>query len=106
MSSSVSIPSLPWSDWNPNLYMKFMDERTRAARDLLARVPLDAADLVYDLGCGPGNSSELLSFRFPKADLNGVDTSEAMLAHARSRAPRARFLKRDIDGWARTRPRP
>ena len=32
-----------WSDWNPNLYMRFMEERTRAARDLLARVPIDGS---------------------------------------------------------------
>jgi trans-aconitate 2-methyltransferase len=88
-----------WSDWNPSLYMKFVDERTRAARDLLARVPLSAASLIYDLGCGPGNSSELLLRRFPEADLIGVDTSEAMLAHARMRAPKARFVRQDIADW-------
>jgi trans-aconitate 2-methyltransferase len=100
MLSPVSIQTRPWSDWNPSLYLKFMDERTRAARDLLARVPLEAAELVYDLGCGPGNSSELLTLRFPEAELIGVDTSEAMLAHARQRAPKAHFIRRDIGGWA------
>ncbi len=80
--------------------MKFMDERTRAARDLLARVPLELARLIYDLGCGPGNSSELLSARFSEAELIGVDTSEAMLAHARLRAPKAQFYRRDIGGWS------
>src|SRR5208282_4112092 len=55
-----------------------------------------AASLLYDLGCGPGNSSELLLRRFPEADLIGVDTSEAMLAHARMRAPKARFVRQDI----------
>ena len=64
-----------------------------AARDLLARVPLASARLVYDLGCGPGNSAELLSRRFPDADIIGLDASEAMLDHARTRAPRARFVK-------------
>ena len=54
------------SDWNPTLYSKFETERMRAARDLLARVPLDSARRVYDLGCGPGNSAELLLRRFPE----------------------------------------
>ena len=30
------------TDWNPTLYSKFEAERMRAARDLLARVPLES----------------------------------------------------------------
>ena len=71
------------TDWNPTLYSKFEAERMRAARDLLARVPLESARLVYDLGCGPGNSAELLLRRFGHAKVVGLDTSDAMLAHAR-----------------------
>jgi len=37
--------------------MKFVAERTRAARDLLAGVPLTAARRVAGLGCGPGCSA-------------------------------------------------
>jgi trans-aconitate 2-methyltransferase len=88
------------TDWNPTLYSKFEAERMRAAHDLLARVPLEQANLVYDLGCGPGNSAELLLRRFPDAKVVGLDTSDAMLAHARVRAPRAQFLKEDIADWA------
>ncbi len=88
------------TDWNPILYSKFEAERMRAARDLLARIPLDSARLVYDLGCGPGNSAELLLRRFPDASVVGLDTSDAMLAHARLRAPRARFSKQDIGDWS------
>jgi trans-aconitate 2-methyltransferase len=92
------------TDWNPSLYMKFEDERMLAARDLLARVPLASAASVYDLGCGPGNSAELLARRFPDAEITGLDTSEAMLVHARARAPKARFVKRDIADWAPSEP--
>jgi trans-aconitate 2-methyltransferase len=99
MLSPAPIETRSLSDWNPSLYMKFMDARTRAARDLLGRVPLGAAALAYDLGCGPGNSSELLLRRFPEADLVGVDTSESMLAHARMRAPKARFVRLNIADW-------
>ena len=55
------------SDWNAELYRRFEDERTRPARELLARVSLTHAARVYDLGCGPGNSTELLLERFPGA---------------------------------------
>jgi trans-aconitate 2-methyltransferase len=91
---------MPMSDWNPILYAKFEGERMRASRDLLAQVPLAAADLIYDLGCGPGNSAELLMRRFPGARTIGLDTSGAMLAVARKRTPKARFIKQDISRWA------
>jgi len=100
MPASVQMETRPSGDWNPSLYLKFMDERTRAARDLLDRVPLAAARLVYDLGCGPGNSSRLLTRRFPDARLVGLDTSEAMLAHARNLVPNATFARGDIAGWS------
>jgi len=86
--------------WNPALYMKFVAERTRAARDLLAGVPQMAARRVADLGCGPGNSAELLAARFAEAAILGLDTSEAMLAHARQRVPAARFVRQDIATWS------
>jgi len=87
-------------DWNPALYMKFVAERTRAARDLLAGVALTTARRVADLGCGPGNSAELLVARFAEAAIVGLDTSEAMLAHARERVPAARFVRQDIATWS------
>jgi len=92
------------ADWNPALYSRFEDERTRPARDLLARVALPSAGLVFDLGCGPGNSTELLVERFPSAAVVGTDNSQAMLASARERLPEARFPKlsfelSDIASW-------
>jgi len=87
------------ADWSPSNYLRFEDERTRAARDLLAGVPLEDARRVVDLGCGPGNSTELLAERFPGADLLGLDNSPAMLEAARRRLPRARFAAGDASSW-------
>ncbi len=85
--------------WDPALYTRFEAERTRPARDLLAQVPLARAATVTDLGCGPGNSTELLVARFPGAKVTGIDTSAAMLAKAQARLPDCRFAEADIASW-------
>ncbi len=86
-------------DWSPEVYRRFEDERTRPARDLLAQVPIEARRLVVDMGCGPGNSTELLVERFPEATVVGLDTSPAMLTEARQRVPRASFAEADAATW-------
>ncbi|MDB6002159.1 MAG: trans-aconitate 2-methyltransferase [Rhizobacter sp.] len=92
------------SDWNPELYRRFEDERTRPARELLARVMLDAPKTVYDLGCGPGNSTELLAERFAGATVIGTDNSEPMLVSARERLPNCEFRFSDIASWRADKP--
>ncbi len=88
------------TDWDPTLYLRFANERTRPAAELLARVPLVQARRVLDLGCGPGNSTELLAQRFASAQLCGIDHSPAMLAAARQRLPGADFVQADIAAWS------
>ena len=85
--------------WSPSTYLQFDDERTRAARDLLAHVPLTSARKIIDVGCGPGNSTALLTARFPEAEVLGVDSSPAMLAEARKAVPHARFAEADANVW-------
>ena len=49
-------------------------------------------DLIVDLGCGPGNISEKLSIKWPKANVVGIDGSKEMIHKAESK--RKNSLKR------------
>jgi trans-aconitate 2-methyltransferase len=90
--------------WSSAQYLKFEDERTRPARDLLAQVPLERATRAYDLGCGPGNSTELLIARFGKDSVIGLDSDPNMLAAARSRLKGSTFLEADLETWQAPEP--
>jgi trans-aconitate 2-methyltransferase len=92
------------NDWNPALYSRFEEERTRPAAELLARVPLAAPRHVVDLGCGPGNSTEILLRRYPAARIVGTDTSQAMLEAVRKRLPGLTFERSDIAEWSAAEP--
>lgn len=92
----TSVPS----QWDPDHYLKYADQRMRPALDLLARVQLSGAARITDLGCGPGNVTPYLSRRFPGADLQGVDSSAEMLsaAHA-THGDLARWVPGDANDW-------
>jgi trans-aconitate 2-methyltransferase len=63
-------------------------------------VPNVTVGRVVDIGCGPGNSTELLQKRFPDAAVSGLDSSPDMIAAARERLPGIRFDIADISRWA------
>jgi trans-aconitate 2-methyltransferase len=85
--------------WSAKQYVAFEDERTRPVRDLVAALPLTEAGAVIDLGCGPGNSTEVLAARYADAKVFGIDSSEDMVAAARKRMPDAKFAVQDIADW-------
>lgn len=87
-------------DWSPELYRRFEAERSRPAADLVARIATEGVVNAVDLGCGPGNSTELLVNAFPQARVLGLDLSEEMLAAARARLPTVEFRREDIAAWA------
>lgn len=87
-------------DWDAAQYLRFEDERTRPSIDLLARVPLGDPKRCIDLGCGPGNSTELVAQRFAGAATEGLDSSPDMLEKARKRLPNLSFVLGDVNSWS------
>lgn len=85
--------------WDPSQYLKFADHRLRPAVELLARVGHEGPSAVFDLGCGPGNSTRLLRERWPAAHVTGVDSSSEMLERASREAPEIEWLHADLASW-------
>jgi trans-aconitate 2-methyltransferase len=85
--------------WSAEQYVIFEDERTRPVRDLVSALPAIEARSVIDLGCGPGNSTEILAARFPNAAVRGLDSSPDMIAAARRRLPQVQFAIGGIEAW-------
>ncbi len=85
--------------WSAKQYLAFEEQRTRPVRDLLAALPAIDARQAIDLGCGPGNSTEVLAARFPGASVSGIDSSADMIEAARRRLPKIRFSLDDIENW-------
>jgi trans-aconitate 2-methyltransferase len=87
-------------DWNVGVYCKYVAERTRPSQELLQRIPPITVNYVTDLGCGPGNSTELLYNAWPNVKkIIGIDSSAAMVEEAQKRLPSCQFIKENINQW-------
>ena len=83
------------SNWNSELYLKFKQQRTQPAIDLVSRVRSLAPENIIDIGCGPGNSTAVLKSFFPMARLLGVDSSQNMIDKAKQAHPDIDFALGD-----------
>ena len=86
--------------WNPELYLRFSEYRTRANRELVASIRTEHVGNIIDLGCGPGNSTGVLRERWPDAAITGLDNSLEMLNYARMKYPEDEWISGDIPEWA------
>jgi len=82
-------------EWNPDQYLQFKCERTQPSIDLVARIQMDDPKTIIDIGCGPGNSTQILLKRWPNADILGIDSSEAMIQRARQDYPHQKWVVAD-----------
>lgn len=122
------------ANWDPGLYLRFSQQRTRPAEDLArrARFLLEGQGSLWkgrggrpgpggasgsssgprlrqrlrilDLGCGPGNSTAVLADQFPDAELVGLDASAEMIASARESGTPASWIVADAERWPGTGP--
>ncbi|WP_133510357.1 methyltransferase domain-containing protein [Candidatus Thiosymbion oneisti] len=90
--------------WNARHYLRFGDERTRPAVDLVARIDVEAPQEIVDLGCGPGNSTQVLRARWPGAIVRGIDNSPEMIDAARAAYPAQDWICADLSDWVPDRP--
>jgi trans-aconitate 2-methyltransferase len=86
--------------WNADQYLKFTEERTRPCHDLVGAIRAANVRKIIDLGCGPGNSTEVLARRWPEAEITGLDNALSMIDVARREQPQHRWTVADITEWA------
>ncbi len=92
------------SSWNAAHYLKYGDDRTRPAADLAARVNCDEPQKIVDLGCGPGNSTQILRRCWPQADILGIDNSAEMIEAAKRSFPEQNWMLSDAARWTPSSP--
>jgi trans-aconitate 2-methyltransferase len=85
--------------WDTEQYMQFEKERVRPAIDLLQQIDLEAPEIIYDLGCGTGNVTDLICKRYPHARVSGFDNSQSMLEKARQNYPKIQWQEADVENW-------
>lgn len=84
-------------DWNPELYLKYHNERTQPSIDLISRINFPNPRNIIDIGCGPGNSTQILVDRWPKSKIIGIDNSPAMIQKAKSDFPKQKWKIMDAN---------
>ena len=85
--------------WDPDRYLTYADERGRPFVELVQRVGAQDPHTVVDLGCGPGNLTNLLAERWPAAAITGLDSSAEMIAAARATGSRVGYDVADLRDW-------
>jgi trans-aconitate 2-methyltransferase len=85
--------------WDPAVYGRYGDERSRPFIELVGRIPAEAPKQVVDLGCGPGTLTATLAARWPDALVRGIDSSPEMIAAADELNAPVDFAVGDIRAW-------
>ena len=88
------------NDWNPDLYLKYRNERTQPSIDLISKIGISfQPKSILDIGCGPGNSSQALLQRWSGAVLTGIDNSINMIEKAKTSYPGNTWIVADASKY-------
>lgn len=85
--------------WDSDQYSKFINERTQPAYDLVSKIKVEAPKRIVDMGCGPGNSTEVLFQRWQNATISGFDSSPDMLKKATASNSEIEWFQSTIENW-------
>ena len=92
--------------WNPEQYEIFKNQRREPFDVLLGMVEKKPGMRVVDLGCGTGEWTRAMHLSLGASETTGVDTSEEMLAQAKTyTADGLSFARGDIGAWASSQAR-
>jgi trans-aconitate 2-methyltransferase len=94
----ISIIFMSRDIWDPDVYTRYADERSRPFFELVGRIAATAPRKVADLGCGTGELTATLARRWPEAEVHGIDSSAAMIAKA-PRGDRLTFAVQAVADW-------
>lgn len=75
--------------WNADQYLRYREERSQPAYDLMDFIGARSDMRIVDLGCGTGEHTKTLHERFRASETIGIDSSQEML----DKTPRTPGLK-------------
>jgi trans-aconitate 2-methyltransferase len=87
-------------DWNPDKYLLFKNERTQPAVDLAEKINLNDPKNIIDIGCGPGNSAQILVSKWPNCNVVGLDSSRSMIEKAKNDYPNQTWIHEKAENIA------
>jgi trans-aconitate 2-methyltransferase len=85
------------NDWNPDKYLVYKNERTQPAIDLIEKIQLNNPKDIIDIGCGPGNSTQILVNKYPNCNIIGLDSSKTMIEKARTDFPNQIWIHENVE---------
>ena len=81
------------SNWDPEQYRRFANERAQPFHDLLAMIGDRPIGRAVDLGCGPGELTALAAQQLEVGQMVGIDNAPTMLASASRTRKRSRAIR-------------